>query len=254
MGNASSECCSSGKEGEAESTGHVAADQVDGALSTGDLRRQVTPEWTQDKADSLQASVDNVFGNSGQTLLGLEFSFTIADPFLAGCPLIGCSTGFTRLCGYTMPEIVGRNCRFLVDPVPAERTYPKMRRYAKDFCESVRKRTQFQIPDAEQEPWMRKDRPLDELLCMQTNARKDGSLFKNMFYMKVFEIGGDLGDEQPYIVALQSELPDDTEALHALSKNSDALMLKMEQVKSELAKNFFVTCSMGRQDIANYRE
>jgi glycosyltransferase involved in cell wall biosynthesis len=30
------------------------------------------------------------------------------DPRLKGCPLIGCSSGFGSLCGYTMDDIVGR--------------------------------------------------------------------------------------------------------------------------------------------------
>ena len=30
------------------------------------------------------------------------------DPRLQGCPLIGCSSGFGTLCGYTMEDIVGR--------------------------------------------------------------------------------------------------------------------------------------------------
>ena len=57
---------------------------------------------------------------SEESLLGLTFSLTIADPRLPDCPLIGCSAGFATLCGYEMEEIVGRNCRFLLDPVPVE--------------------------------------------------------------------------------------------------------------------------------------
>ncbi|CAE7940564.1 PHOT1A, partial [Symbiodinium sp. KB8] len=87
--------------------------------------------WTQRKADELQAAVDKVFNPSGESLLGMTFSFTIADPRISGCPLIGCSSGFGTLCGYTMDEIVGRNCRFLVDPVPRDQIDWKMRRHAK---------------------------------------------------------------------------------------------------------------------------
>ena len=34
----------------------------------------------------------------GEALCGMTFSFTIADPRISGCPLIGCSTGFGTLC------------------------------------------------------------------------------------------------------------------------------------------------------------
>ncbi|CAK9109023.1 Phototropin-2 (Non-phototropic hypocotyl protein 1B) (OsNPH1B) [Durusdinium trenchii] len=116
----------------------------------------------------------------------MTFSFTIADPRMSGCPLIGCSTGFGTLCGYTMDDIVGRNCRFLVDPVPRDKVDWKMRRHAKDFCEAVRVGKQFRIPDKEREEWMPIGRAGDELFCYQVNARKDGSLFNNMFYMKAW--------------------------------------------------------------------
>jgi hypothetical protein len=73
--------------------------------------------WTREQAAKLQESVDEHFSKDSAALLGLDYSFTIADPQLEGCPLVGCSTGFTKLVGYEMSDIVGRNCRFLVDPV-----------------------------------------------------------------------------------------------------------------------------------------
>eukprot|EP00438_Fugacium_kawagutii_P002141 Skav218491 [mRNA] locus=scaffold538:1322239:1324362:- [translate_table: standard] len=116
----------------------------------------------------------------------MTFSFTIADPRISGCPLIGCSTGFGTLCGYTMDDIVGRqpltvaetdgilNCRFLVDPVPSDKIDVKMRKHAKDqrvklqiarFCRV--------IPELEREDWMPIGRAGDELFCYQVNARKE---------------------------------------------------------------------------------
>lgn len=214
-------------------------------LSPGFVR-QFTPPWSQSKGNQLQESVDRIFGTAGKSLLGLTFSFTIADPFLDGCPLVGCSTGFTELCGYGMEEIVGRNCRFLVDPVPSEKIDQNIRRHAKQFCEAVRTGKEYRIPIAELEPWMPEDRPADELLCMQTNARKDGSLFYNLFYMKIFQIGVDLGEEKPYIVGLQSELQDGKETLAKLGQNLQNLDENMDKVKGELASYFFVQCSMQR--------
>ena len=63
-----------------------------------------TRSWTKVDADALQAAVDAVFNRAGESLLGLTFSLTIADPRLPDCPLIGCSTGFATLCGYSMEE------------------------------------------------------------------------------------------------------------------------------------------------------
>jgi len=221
----------------------VPADTVDGHVK---FRRQVTPTWTQEKADHLQESVDMIFGSAGKTLMGLDFSFTIADPFLDGCPLIGCSTGFTKLCGYDFENIVGRNCRFLIDPVPGEKIDARMREHTRNYCSAVKSGREYWVPQSEHEEWMPSDRPGDELLCMQVNARKDGSLFNNMFFLKTFRLGADLGEEHPYIVGLQSELAG-KEALAELGRNLTDLDANMEKVKAKLAQNFFVECSMSRQ-------
>mmetsp|Transcript_118061 Transcript_118061/g.345766 ORF Transcript_118061/g.345766 Transcript_118061/m.345766 type:complete len:228 (+) Transcript_118061:96-779(+) len=186
-------CCSSSP---------VASDLHDGALQESGAANS----WTVDKAHQLQETVDRIFGTSGDSLLGLSFSFTIADPMLDGCPLVGCSSGFGTLCGYTMEEIVGRNCRFLVDPVPPALIDTAMRRHAKDFCLAVKAGQDYWVPKSQHESWMPSGRPGDELFCVQKNARKDGTLFNNMFYLKVLSMGGKLGEEQPFIVGLQSDL------------------------------------------------
>lgn len=206
--------------------------------------------WTKDTADKLQDSVDRIFGSEGKSLLGWEFSFSIADPLLETCPLIGCSTGFTALCGYGLNDIVGRNCRFLVDPVPKDKQDEKMRRHTKDYCEAVRNGKDYRIPRGELESWMPADRPANELFALQMNARKDGTLFNNMFYMKVFHLSMEMGaKERPYIVALQSELPQGKADLAKLASNLEELDARMDRVKKELAAMFFLRANMSRQQI-----
>lgn len=205
-------------------------------------------DWTEDSADKLQEAVDRIFGGAaGKSLLGLDFSFTIADPGLDGCPLIGCSRGFTKLCGYEVNEIVGRNCRFLVDPVPQEQVDAKMRRQTKEFCESVRCGKDYRRPSKDRESWMPTGRPADEFLAMQRNARKDGSLFNNMFLLKVVDLSNELGKETPYIVALQSELPDGKADLEKVTKNLEELDARMSRVRRELAGMFFMRSAISRQ-------
>jgi hypothetical protein len=204
--------------------------------------------WSKNAADLLQQSVDKVFGNEkAGSLLGLKFSFTIADPLLEDCPLIGCSTGFTELTGYSLEDILGRNCRFLIERVPKGRTDDDVRRLSKDFCTAVAKGQEYFVPDADKKSWMPPaGRPGDELLSMQKNARKDGTLFNNLFYMKMIYLSMELGEGQPYIVALQSEMTG-TEELAELSKNLELIDSKMEKVKSKLAALFLMQCSMARQ-------
>jgi len=201
--------------------------------------------WSQATAARLQEAVDRIFGTPATSLLGLEFSFSIADPFLPDCPLIGCSIGFTKLCGYDLPQIVGHNCRFLIDSVPDDRIDVNMRKHTKEFCKAV----------CEEQPWMPpadyayapKGRPTDELVSMQTNRRKDGTLFNNLFYMKVFELSSELGEEKPYIVALQTELAQGKDDLTVLASNLIKLDANMNKVKAELSSSYFMQCSMSRQ-------
>eukprot|EP00438_Fugacium_kawagutii_P003410 Skav225514 [mRNA] locus=scaffold1721:420645:425789:- [translate_table: standard] len=81
------------------------------------------------------------------------------------------------------------------------------------------------------------------------NARKDGSLFNNMFYMKVIELSASLGSELPYIVGLQTELPFGKRDLAQLAKNTKVLDSNMNKVTTALAQLFFVATSMTRDDV-----
>eukprot|EP00409_Alexandrium_fundyense_P000949 CAMPEP_0185904924 /NCGR_PEP_ID=MMETSP0196C-20130402/4200_1 /TAXON_ID=2932 /ORGANISM="Alexandrium fundyense, Strain CCMP1719" /LENGTH=48 /DNA_ID= /DNA_START= /DNA_END= /DNA_ORIENTATION= len=48
-----------------------------------------------------------------------------------------------------MKEIVGRNCRFLVDPVPPDLVDTVMRRRAKDFCLAVKAGQDYWVPQSQ---------------------------------------------------------------------------------------------------------
>lgn len=205
-------------------------------------------EWTEKHSDDLQKVVDGIFGNDEGKLKGLIFSFTIADPNLEDCPLVGCSTGFGALCGYQMHEIVGRNCRFLVDPVPPELIEDGVRRMARDFCVAVRENREYKLPDTEKEEWMLDTRPSDDgVFCIQTNARKDGTLFKNLFHLKRIEL-----NERPYIIGLQTEVPGElwergppTEVCRHACRLIDQNMAATERAMASL---FWYSAPMRRQE------
>mmetsp|Transcript_37779 Transcript_37779/g.87334 ORF Transcript_37779/g.87334 Transcript_37779/m.87334 type:complete len:476 (+) Transcript_37779:49-1476(+) len=200
--------------------------------------------WSAGKSDLLQSAVDRIFAGNGQALSSLAFSFTIADPLLDDCPLVGCSTGFGTLCGYQMEEIVGRNCRFLVDPVPQELVNSQVRQIVREFCQAKRTNDKYKIPRSHLEPWMRQHSDVDGLFCIQTNARKDGSLFKNMFFLKEVSLS-----DHPYIVGLQSEVPGNEET-HADECHQACLHLEanMAEVERVLAGLFWYCGGMRRQD------
>eukprot|EP00435_Cladocopium_sp_Y103_P069489 s112_g33.t1 len=211
------------------SEGLVASSSIRSKGSKGSKR----PVWTETDADALQKAVDTVFNKAGESLLGLSFSLTIADPRLPDCPLIGCSTGFATLCGYTMEEIFLFIAKW----------------HCRDFCNAVAVGKEYSIPKEEKEDWMPPGRSGDELFCYQVNARKDGSLFNNLFYLKVFGLSAVLGEELPYIVALQTDLPDGKADLKQLAAHTKILDQNMQKVKSELASIFYVATSMTRDDV-----
>lgn len=201
--------------------------------------------WGDSQAARLQESVDLIFGEDTESSLqGLTFSFSIADPSLDDCPLIGCSAGFSELTGFEVDDIVGHNCRFLVEGVPSQMQDRRMRQWTKDFCKAVMEHEDW-IPPRDY-PYGAPDRACDELICLQANAKKDGTLFHNLFFLKVFQLSVELGDEQPFIVGLQSELPS-KDSLSAIAANSVYLSQKMEKVKEQLSSLFYMQCSMSRQ-------
>merc|ERR1712070_213248 len=78
--------------------------------------------------------------------------------------------------------------------------------------------------------------PFGELFCVQTNARKDGTLFKNMFYLKQVSLDG-----HQYIVGLQGQM--DWEIASAIKSGSGGpaerkkLREFLEETQHVLARN-----------------
>jgi len=68
-----------------------------------------------------------------------------------------------------------------------------------------------------------------------------------MFYMKSFYLGSDLDEGQPYVVALQSEMPKGEQDLTAFAENLEKLDASMAMLTKELSGLFFMHCSMSRQ-------
>jgi hypothetical protein len=212
--------------------------------------------WTQEDGQTLQDAIDKIFvptgGDKGE-LGSLEFSLTIADPSLKDCPLIGSSTGFCTLCGYEMNEIVGRNCRFLIDPVAKHLINAEARTQARDFCNATRDGQVYKINDVMEEAWMPEGRPSDYgVFCAQTNMRKDGTLFKNMFYMRSVNL-----NDHTYILGLQSEIRDaldedgaekDGYKTDVYHKACALLEENMAEVERVLASKFWYSGPMRRQD------
>jgi hypothetical protein len=183
-------------------------------------------------------------------LYKLDFSMTIADPTLEDCPLVACSIGFSALTGYAIQEIVGKSCRFLLNGVPQDLIDQKARSRARSYCNDVRQNVtpngpREQLPDGLKKTWG--SLSSGELICVQTNARKSGELFKNMFYLRQVSL-----DDNLLIVGLQARLSENMEVnmseLQKVCKKAfGSLDSNMSSIERVFAARFWYEAPMRRQ-------
>lgn len=201
--------------------------------------------WDQSRSDELQKSVDALCLDN---LLGIEFSLTVADPNLPDCPLVACSTGFSTLTNYNLDEIIGKNCRFLLDGVPPDLIDEGVRVKCRGFCKEAADGSCMHKRDEDLPDSLKAEKPFvklaeGEILCVQTNCRKTGELFRNMFYLKFVDL-----DDQEFIVGLQAGLSEDFEDVDFKSEGArirevcaeafSKLDENMSAVEQVLAQNF----------------
>lgn len=206
--------------------------------------------WNTPCSVELQRVVDSF---NMVDLYNIKFSVTIADPVQPDFPLVACSAGFSDLTGYMLPEIVGRNCRFLLNGVPPTYINDQARFHARDFCIVVNKGLEYNSRSEVLPPGIKQCGPAlpkGEVICVQTNAMKTGELFKNMFFLKQVWL-----DEQPYIIGLQAGVAEDYEDADQLQELQHKcqyawkrLGIHMTQIEQFLCSSFWYSGSMRRQD------
>eukprot|EP00929_Paragymnodinium_shiwhaense_P014016 TRINITY_DN121884_c0_g1_i1.p1 TRINITY_DN121884_c0_g1~~TRINITY_DN121884_c0_g1_i1.p1 ORF type:complete len:263 (-),score=33.28 TRINITY_DN121884_c0_g1_i1:156-944(-) len=206
--------------------------------------------WNTRCSVELQRIVDTI---CIEEVMNLDFSVTVADPSQPDCPLVACSTGFTELTGYSVQEIVGRNCRFLLNGVPSNFIDDGVRMKCRGFCLSSSHGEEYagvtdQLPAGIMKPFV--ELPKGEMICVQTNARKSGELFRNMFYLKQVEL-----DDTHYILGLQAGLPeefDESCAMGDLEKRCQMAFGRLEEnmtaLEQVLAQQFWYSAPMRRQN------
>eukprot|EP00747_Dinoflagellata_sp_TGD_P153995 gnl/TRDRNA2_/TRDRNA2_177454_c3_seq18.p1 gnl/TRDRNA2_/TRDRNA2_177454_c3~~gnl/TRDRNA2_/TRDRNA2_177454_c3_seq18.p1 ORF type:complete len:589 (+),score=93.59 gnl/TRDRNA2_/TRDRNA2_177454_c3_seq18:146-1768(+) len=149
-------------------------------------------------SEELQEAID-VFSDD---LFHLPFSVSVALPFVDDTPLVGISSGFTKLTGYTQEQILGKNCRFLLKDVPSEEISDEVRQNARRYCRAAQ---------------VRNLTTMSNCTLVQRNARCNGELFWNLFMM-TFVPGP---ENRNYIVGLQLDLGPD---IKPYKDSQDAIM------------------------------
>lgn len=89
-------------------------------------------------------------------LSGSQQNFAISDPTLPDNPIVYCSQGFLDLTGYTLDQVLGRNCRFLQGPGTDQSAVDVIRKGIKEG--------------------------VDTSVCL-LNYRADGTPFWNQFFV-----------------------------------------------------------------------
>lgn len=198
-----------------------------GAVNSLNKQLQVSVEDQKLCSFELQRLADALFMNE---FFNIDFSVTIANPRLQDCPLVGCSVGFAELCGYTVEEILGRNCRYMVTAVPEEYIDQKARTEARKFCQALQN-----------------GEPHEDLFCVQINATKTGSLWRNMFYLREVTL-----EDSPYVLGLQAPVSEDFDAedlakLQTLCQSTfNTLHANMNLIETKLAESFWYSAPMRR--------
>lgn len=89
-------------------------------------------------------------------------NFVISDPSMPDNPIVYASTGFLNLSGYSLDQVLGRNCRFLQGPETDPRSVDRIRR-------GIEKG--------------------DDTTVVLLNYRMDGSTFWNQFFVAALRDG-----------------------------------------------------------------
>lgn len=127
-------------------------------------------------------------------LAPLPFSVCVSDPLLEDTPIIGASKSFLALSGRDFREIIGKNCRLLLQGVPAEEISRSARKDSRNYCTTARLRNLASLPN---------------MVLLQRNARKSGELFYN--YIMLGALRGPGG--RILVAGLQIDMGDKVEKI-----------------------------------------
>lgn len=134
-------------------------------------------------AAQIGAAVKEGYSSVGHLLDGMEDAVLLVDALCLDGPIVGASAGFTRLTQYTLEELLGNNCRLLLDGVPETAISKSARKNIQDYC-----RTCLTVGIEH----------IAETSSVQPNRRRDGSMFVNFFMLGLCMVR-----DHPYILAVQ---------------------------------------------------
>jgi len=117
---------------------------------------------------------------------GLQECVLLADPLLAECPIVSCSSAACQMTGYSKKQLIGQNCRILLQGVPTTAVSKSARKNITDYCSSC---------------LIEGLSTISEIATLQPNARADGSHFVNFFVLSLIKVR-----HRIFIIGVQMEV------------------------------------------------
>lgn len=136
----------------------------------------------------VRCKVAEAYRSVGWVLDSLEEAALLSDVLLQDCPIIGATRGFTSLTGYSRDDLLGHNCRILLQGVPEVAISKSVRKNLRNFCSMCCLQSLEQISDVH---------------SLQPNSRRDGAPFMNFIY-----VGRVTVHKHPYLLGVQRSVGD----------------------------------------------
>jgi PAS domain S-box-containing protein len=130
-------------------------------------------------------------------------NFVVTDPSLPDNPIVYATQGFLNLTGYTLDQVLGRNCRFLQGPETDPKAVEKIRR-------SIEEGTDMSV-------------------CL-LNYRVDGTTFWNQFFIAALR---DAAGNITNYVGVQCKVSDQYAASVCKKQDEEFSQFELSNVKEE---------------------
>ncbi|KAL0914708.1 hypothetical protein M5K25_015079 [Dendrobium thyrsiflorum] len=96
-----------------------------------------TTRTSNESNSAMDSSFPRVSQELKDALSSLKQTFVVSDARMPDCPIMYASAGFSSMTGYSVKEVIGRNCRFLQGPDTDLKEVAKIReavRTGKSYC------------------------------------------------------------------------------------------------------------------------
>jgi len=184
---------------------HLGTDEADELLKQENLAKVVSESNGLIASNSKDANkvLDDPDFSFIKALQTAQQNFVVTDPSLPDNPIVYATQGFLNLTGYTLDQVLGRNCRFLQGPETDPKAVEKIRR-------SIEEGTDMSV-------------------CL-LNYRVDGTTFWNQFFIAALR---DAAGNITNYVGVQCKVSDQYAASVCKKQDEEFSQFELSNMKEE---------------------